>query len=160
MWPQRSKRACGNWRKRRAVDFIAIRQEFAAADASLLKQLNQLKAEMPIVKLLDIPVPVAVTWVDVDLSQIDFIQYAEIRVLPMLYTGSGYIHESCNDPSPVIDLFTSDYYLGRLYSDSTAGRYKSLIRLMAYVGYLHSAAETFDKGYWEPQYAIAPVTPN
>lgn len=138
----------------------AIRQEFAASDSSLLQQLNQLKAEMPIVKLLDISVPAAVTRVDVDLSQIDFTQYAEVRVLPMLCTGSGYIHVSCNDPSPVIELFSSDYYLCRLYSNSTAGRYKSLIRLMAYAGYLHSVAETFDADYRDPQYAMAPVAPD
>ena len=144
----------------RTAQDAAIRQEFAAADASLLQQLNQLKAEMPIVKLLDISVPAAVMRVDVDLSQIDFTQYAEVRVLPMLCTGSSYIHVSCNDPSPVIELFSSDYYLCRLYSNSTAGRYKSLIRLMAYAGYLHSVAETFDADYRDPQYAMAPASPD
>ncbi len=141
----------------RTAQNAAIRQEFAASNASLLQQLNQLKAEIPIVKLLDISVPAAVTRVDVDLSQIDFTQYAAVRVLSMLCTGSSYIHVN---PSPVIDLFTSDYYLGRLYSNSTAGRYKSLIRLMAYAGYLHSVAETFDADYRDPQYAMAPVTPD
>ena len=72
----------------RTAQNAAIRQEFAASNASLLQQLNQLKAEIPIVKLLDISVPAAVTRVDVDLSQIDFTQYAAVRVLPMLCTGS------------------------------------------------------------------------
>lgn len=122
----------------------------AAQDTALAQQISQLAVSVPIVKLLDQAVTSEQTRLDIDMSQIDLTQYAEILILPMLSAATNTVYLTCNQIPTMDEMNTSPYRLCAISTSGYFGRNKSTIRLQTYGEALHCAYEYMDEDAYEP----------
>ena len=80
----------------RTAQDTAIRQEFAAADASLLQQINSVSAAVPLVKLLDVSLAGETAQWDVNVAGLNLTQYAEILAYPRFLSLSDRVNMRFN----------------------------------------------------------------
>lgn len=122
----------------------------AAQDTALAQQLSQLTASIPVVKLLDQSVTSGQTRLDIDVSQIDFTQYAEVLILPMLSAAASTVYLTCNQVPSMDEMNTTPCRLCAISTSGYYGRNKSTIRLQAYGEALHCAYEYMDEDAYQP----------
>ena len=75
----------------------AEQQARTAQDAAIRREAAAAAEAVPLVKLLEVPVTQEAAQVDVDVSQIDFTQYTEVWIVPILSTAYHYIYLRCNN---------------------------------------------------------------
>ena len=121
----------------------AEQQARAAQDTALQQQISQLKASMPVVKLGDFQVAPQSTRLDMDVSQIDLTEYAEIRLMTYFGCGTSGISLTYNQAPGVDEITQSSDVLCTLQVASDFARYKSLVRLLPYAGVLHCVTERY-----------------
>ena len=123
----------------------AEQQARTAQDAAIRREAAAAAEAVPLVKLLEVPVTQEAAQVDVDVSQIDFTQYTEVWIVPILSTAYHYIYLRCNN------IATDSYFHpGRL------GQSKAKIRLAAYLTPVACICENIYDTSNPPYYSTIP----
>lgn len=113
----------------------AEQQARTAQDAAIRREAAAAAEAVPLVKLLEVPVTQEAAQVDVDVSQIDFTQYTEVWIVPILSTAYHYIYLRCNNiaTDSYFHPGTHQNYLCRLEMSGLLGQGKAKIRLATYL---------------------------
>lgn len=137
----------------------AEQQTRAAQDAAIRQEAAAAAEAVSLVKLLEVPVTQAAAQVDVDVSQIDFTQYAEVWIVPILSTLYNYIYLRCNNiaTNSYFHSGTSQNYLCRLDGNGRLGQCKGKIRLAAYLSPIACICENISNMPTQPSYSTAPT---
>lgn len=137
----------------------AEQQTRAAQDAAIRQEASAAAKAVPLVKLLEVPVTQEAAQVDVDVSQIDFTQYAEVWIVPILSTPYNYIYLRCNNiaTDSYFHSGTSQNYLCRLDGNGRLGQCKGKIRLAAYLSPIACICENISNMPTQPSYSTAPT---
>ena len=116
------------------------------------------KRQVPLVKLLEVPVTQEAAQVDVDVSQIDFTQYTEVWIVPILSTAYHYIYLRCNNiaTDSYFHPGTHQNYLCRLEANGRLGQSKAKIRLAAYLSPVACICENIYDTSNPPYYSTIP----
>ena len=113
----------------------AEQQARTAQDAAIRREAAAAAEAVPLVKLLEVPVTQEAAQVDVDVSQIDFTQYTEVWIVPILSTAYHYIYLRCNNIATDSYFHPGSHqnYLCRLEMSGLLGQGKAKIRLATYL---------------------------
>lgn len=105
----------------------AEQQARTAQDAAIRREAAAAAEAVPLVKLLEVPVTQEAAQVDVDVSQIDFTQYTEVWIVPILSTAYHYIYLRCNNiaTDSYFHPGTHQNYLCRLEANGRLGQSKN-----------------------------------
>ena len=130
----------------------------AAADAAIRREAAAAAEAVPLVKLLEVPVTQEAAQVDVDVSQIDFTQYTEVWIVPILSTAYHYIYLRCNNiaTDSYFHPGTHQNYLCRLEANGRLGQSKAKIRLAAYLSPVACICENIYDTSNPPYYSTIP----
>ena len=113
---------------------------------------------VPLVKLLEVPVTQEAAQVDVDVSQIDFTQYTEVWIVPILSTAYHYIYLRCNNIATDSYFHPGSHqnYLCRLEMSGLLGQGKAKIRLATYLSPIACICEHIYDTSNPPYYSTIP----
>ena len=136
----------------------AEQQARTAQDAAIRREAAAAAEAVPLVKLLEVPVTQEAAQVDVDVSQIDFTQYTEVWIVPILSTAYHYIYLRCNNiaTDSYFHPGTHQNYLCRLEANGRLGQSKAKIRLAAYLSPVACICENIYDTSNPPYYSTIP----
>ena len=136
----------------------AEQQARTAQDAAIRREAAAAAEAGPLVKLLEVPVTQEAAQVDVDVSQIDFTQYTEVWIVPILSTAYHYIYLRCNNiaTDSYFHPGTHQNYLCRLEANGRLGQSKAKIRLAAYLSPVACICEHIYDTSNPPYYSTIP----
>ncbi len=136
----------------------AEQQARTAQDAAIRREAAAAAEAVPLVKLLEVPVTQEAAQVDVDVSQIDFTQYTEVWIVPILSTAYHYIYLRCNNiaTDSYFHPGTHQNYLCRLEMSGLLGQGKAKIRLATYLSPVACICENIYDTSNPPYYSTIP----
>ena len=136
----------------------AEQQARTAQDAAIRREAAAAAEAVPLVKLLEVPVTQEAAQVDVDVSQIDFTQYTEVWIVPILSTAYHYIYLRCNNIATDSYFHPGSHqnYLCRLEMSGLLGQGKAKIRLSTYLSPIACICEHIYDTSNPPYYSTIP----
>lgn len=136
----------------------AEQQARTAQDAAIRREAAAAAEAVPLVKLLEVPVTQEAAQVDVDVSQIDFTQYTEVWIVPILSTAYHYIYLLRNNiaTDSYFHPGTHQNYLCRLEMSGLLGQGKAKIRLATYLSPIACICEHIYDTSNPPYYSTIP----
>ena len=136
----------------------AEQQARTAQDAAIRREAAAAAEAVPLVKLLEVPVTQEAAQVDVDVSQIDFTQYTEVWIVPILSTAYHYIYLRCNNIAT--DSYFPSGHAPKLSvppgGERPSGSKQAKIRLAAYLSPVACICENIYDTSNPPYYSTIP----